>query len=390
MTFYKPSLKNIKLFYISGFLDSFWPCLPFWIIYFSQITGSFTLAMSLATIDNLTTTFLEVPTGILSDKFKRKTVTCLGALSVLIAACLYSVANSYLVLVVASVFYGLYNALMSGNNEALIFDTLKENRLQNKYHKVLGRIQGYGSLAFGTSALVGSGIVWLYGVRETFYIVALVSFLLLLVSLNLREPEIHTSKINDNPFKHFSQSIKHLWKNKRLRYLTIATGTDYGVGYAAYSFMNVFFNQFVPTWVLGALRTVSYFLGSFSYFLSYKISTAIGYTKTIMTFVGLNYVINLLSVLANCVLSPFIKTVDNLTNGIVGPAEDTLLQQEFTDKQRATMGSVVSLFRSLIYGASSLLIGIMADLFSEYVSLIIIYIGLFLLLPVYYKGLKAK
>ena len=390
MTFYKPSLKNIKLFYISGFLDSFWPCAPFFIIYFSQITGSFTLAMSLNTIDNLITTFLEVPTGILSDKFKRKTVTCLGALSVLIAACLYSIANSYLILVMASVFYGLYVALMSGNNEALIFDTLKENRLQNSYHKVLGRIQGYGSLAFGISALLGSGIVWLYGIRETFYVVVLVNFLLLLVSLNLHEPEIHTNKISDNPFKHFSQSIKNLWKNKRLRYLTIATGTDYGVSYAAYNFISVFFNQFVPTWVLGALRTVSYFFGSLSYFLSYKISIAMGYTKTIMIFVCLNYLINLLSVLANCVIAPFIKIFDNLTNGILGPAQSALLQKEFTDKQRATMGSVVSLFRSLVYAASSLLIGIMADLLSEYVSLIIIYIGLFLLLPVYYKGLKAK
>ena len=65
--------------------------------------------------------------------------------------------------------------------------------------------------------------------------------------------------------------------------------------------------------------------------------------------VGLNYVINLMSVLANCVLSPFIKTFDSLTNGILGPAQDTLLQKEFTDKQRATMGSVVSLLRSLVY-----------------------------------------
>ena len=109
-----------------------------------------------------------------------------------------------------------------------------------------------------------------------------------------------------------------------------------------------------------------------------------------MISVGLNYVINFMSVLTNCVISPFIKTFDNLTNGILGPAQDTLLQKEFTDEQRATMGSVVSLFRSLIYGLSSLLIGIVADLFSEYVSLIIIYIALFLLLPIYYKGLKAK
>ena len=89
MTFYKPSLKNIRLFYIFSFLNSFWPCAPFFVIYFSQITGSFTLAMSLGAIHNFTTTCLEVPTGILSDKFRRKTVTFLGSLSVFIAACLY-------------------------------------------------------------------------------------------------------------------------------------------------------------------------------------------------------------------------------------------------------------------------------------------------------------
>ena len=387
---HKPSFRNIKLFYIYSFVDCFWPCAPFFMIYFSQITGSFTLAMSLEAISNLTTTLLEVPTGVLSDKFKRKTVTVFGTLSVFLAACLYAAANSYLVLLMASLFFGLYEALMSGNNEALIFDSLKENKLQTKYHKVLGKIQGYRSLALGTSALVGSGLVWLYDIRETFYVVIVGSFLLLLIALSLSEPAIHTNKVGDNPFEHFRKSVKNLWRNRRLRYLTMAIGLDYGVGYAAYNFVSVFFNQFVATWVLGILRTVSYFLGSLGCFLSYRISTAIGYTRTVMTCVGLNCVINFLSVLTNGVVSPFIKMFDHLTNGIVGPAQSTLMQQEFTDKQRATMGSVVSLFRSFVYGVSSLLIGMMADLLSEYVSLIVIYIGLFFLLPIYYKGLKAK
>lgn len=346
--------------------------------------------MSLGAIHNLTTTFLEVPTGILSDKFKRKTITFFGALSVFIAACLYLMADNYATLVIASLFYGLYNALMSGNNEALVFDSLKENRLQSRYHKVLGRMRGYSSLSFGISALVGAGIVWLWGIRETFYVVVLASFLMLIISLSLFEPKIHTDEVSNNPFKHFSESVKNIWKSKRLRYLTLASGLDYGIGYAAFDFINVFFNQFVATWVLGALRTVSYFLGALGYFLSYRISMILGYTRTIIGFIGLNYVINLSSVLANCVISPFIKTFDELAYGIADTAQNTLMQKEFTDKQRATMGSVVSLFRSLVYGVCSLLVGIMADLFSEYTSLMVMYIAFFFLLPIYYKGLKAK
>ncbi|MFV0626546.1 MAG: MFS transporter [Alphaproteobacteria bacterium] len=361
------SLKNIKLFYLFNFLDGFWPCAPFFVIYFSEITGSFTLAMSLGAIHNLTTTCMEAPTGILSDKFQRKTVTFFGSLSVLIAACLYAMAETYELLVLASIFYGIYNALMSGNNDALIYDSLKENGKEKKYHKVLGKSRGFKSLAFGISALVGAGIVWLSGIRETFYVVIAVSVLLIIISLRLHEPKIHTGEISENPFAHFGKSIKNVWKNKRLRYLTLATGLDYGIGMAAYDFVNVFFNRFVPTWVLGALRTFASFLGALGNFLSHKISMSFGYTKTVLGFIGLNYVINIVSVLSNSVLSPFIKSFDNLTYCIAEPAQNTLMQKEFTDKQRATMGSVVSLFRSFVYGICSLLVGVLADIFIDYV-----------------------
>lgn len=279
---------------------------------------------------------------------------------------------------------------MSGNNEALIYDTLKENGKEKKYHKVLGKNRGFKSLAFGISALVGAGIVWLFSIQETFYVVILVSLLMIVISLRLNEPKIHTGEISDNPFAHFGKSIKNVWKNKRLRYLTLATGLDYGIGMAAYDFVNVFFNRFVPTWVLGALRTFASFLGALGNFLSHRISISFGYTKTVLGFIGLNYVINIVSVLTNSVVSPFIKAFDNLTYCIAEPAQNTLMQKEFTDKQRATMGSVVSLFRSFVYGICSLFVGLMADIFSEYTSLMIMYIAFFFLLPIYYKGLKAK
>lgn len=390
MTKTQSSQKNIKLFYVFSFLDGFWPSAPFFVIYFAQITGSFTLAMSLGAIHNLTTTCLEVPTGILSDKLKRKYVTFIGAVAVFIAGCFYASAKDYLSLVIASLFYGLYTALMSGNNEALIYDSLKENGREQDYHQVLGRYKGFYNMAFGISAMFGALIVWLSGIRETFYVILLTSLIMMAIVLRMVEPAIQTDEISDNPFMHFKKSLKNVWKNKRLRYLTLATSIDWGIGMAAYDFINVFFNKFVSTWVLGVLRTVSYFFGSLGCFLSHRISMRLGYTKTIMAFIGLNYLINITSVLANSVLSPFIKVFDNLSYSIAEPAQNTLLQNEFSDKQRATMGSVVSLFRSLAYGVFSLSVGVMADVFSEYASLLIMYVAFFFLLPIYYKGLKAK
>lgn len=384
------SLRNIKLFYIFNFVGAFAPSAPFFIIYFSQITGSFTLAMSLWTIRNLTIASLEVPTGILSDKFKRKNVTFMASVTFLISACLYALAHNYFILMLACICDGLYNALISGNDEALIFDSLKENHLQNKYHKVLGNIRFYTSIAYGSSAALGAFIVWLWGIRETYYIAIFCAVLQLIVASNLFEPKLLTQRAKDNIFKHFGKSVKYIWKDKRLRYLTLAMGLDYGFGYAAYDFINVFFKQFVPLWVLGVLRIASYFIGSIGSLLSYRITVAIGYTKTIITFMGLNYLINFMSIAVNCVASPFIKSFDVLLSSVSLPAQDSLMQSKFTDQQRATMGSVVSLFRNIIYGVFSLFIGIFADMFSEYTSLIIIYTACFFLLPIYYLGLKSE
>ena len=390
MSFYKPSLNNIKLFYMFGFLDGFWPCAPFFVIYFAQITGSFALAMSLGAIHNLTTTLMELPTGILSDKFPRKIITFLSALAVFISACLYAIATNYFVLILASIFFGLYNALKSGNDEALIFDSLKENRLVRKYHKVLGKMRGYRELAFCISSLVGALLVWKWDIRATFYVVVLGTFLMVLIASKMSEPKIHTDEVNHSPFKHFIKSVKNIWKNKRLRYLTLATSIDYGIGYASYDFVNVFFKQFVSTWFLGVLRTFSNFLGSIGGFLSYRITKMLGYTKTVMTFITLNYIVNISSILTNSIASPFIKSLDSLTYEIADPAQNTLMQNEFTDQQRATMGSVVSLFRTFVYGISSILVGIVADIFSEYSALMMVYIAFFFLLPLYYKGLAPK
>ena len=390
MATFTPALRNIKLFYLFSFTSMFSPCAPFFMIYFAQITGSYTLAMSVWTIRNLTIALLEVPTGILSDKFKRKTVTLLASCCFMISACLYAIANGYLILMLACICDGLYNALISGNDEALIFDSLKENRLQNKYHKVWGNMRFYRTLSYGLSAVLGSIIVWLWGIRQTYYVVVLCSIVMLLLSANLTEPDLLTQKAKDNIFKHFWKSVKYVWKDKKLRYLTLATGLDYGLGYAAYDFVNVFFKQFVPLWVLGALRIFSNLIGSIGSFFSYKISMALGYTKTILTFMGLNYVINFLSVLANCIASPFIKSVDVLISDVAEPAQESLMQNNFTDQQRATMGSVISLFRSCVYGFFSLFIGFMADTFSAYTSLMIIYIACFFILPIYYLGLRSK
>jgi len=127
--FTKNKLKrNVNLIIFNEFVTELRFYFPVAIIGFQALTGSFTLAMSVFAVASLLQAFLEIPTGILSDKWGRRATFITGATSELTALLCYVFAFSseypLAWLYAGSLFYGLANALFSGNNHAMIYETL--------------------------------------------------------------------------------------------------------------------------------------------------------------------------------------------------------------------------------------------------------------------------
>ncbi len=73
--------KNVKLLKWFNFFSDFSLFSPIAILYFTQITGSFALGMSIFSVGMISAALFEVPTGIFSDKIGRKKTITLGAIS---------------------------------------------------------------------------------------------------------------------------------------------------------------------------------------------------------------------------------------------------------------------------------------------------------------------
>ena len=71
-------------------------------------------------------------------------------------------------------------------------------------------------------------------------------------------------------------------------------------------------------------------------------------------------------------------------------AESTLLQREFTDEQRATMGSLTQFFGSILFGVSSLALGILADAIGPMKTLIVSEIILLAGTSLYWKAFRTR
>lgn len=103
----KTNNKNIKLMY---FLNLFSEMKFFGVIailYYTEITNSMMLGMSIYSISTIVSSLAEFPTGIISDRIGRKSTIVAGSISSLIYVIILSFANNYTSLVIAAIFNGL-------------------------------------------------------------------------------------------------------------------------------------------------------------------------------------------------------------------------------------------------------------------------------------------
>ena len=199
------SQKNIKLLAWFNFFTDFKLYSAVAILYFTQVTGSLALGMSIFSIANIADAVFEVPTGILSDRVGRKNTIILGALASILYSICFALGRSFWMLALGAVFQGLSLAFYSGNNDALLHDSLKESGNEKKYHAFLGKISALFQLGLALGAVIGSFLA-----NNSFIIVMWISvipqIMCFFISLLIVEPHIHLEK-STNIYAHMKEAL---------------------------------------------------------------------------------------------------------------------------------------------------------------------------------------
>lgn len=137
---------------------------------------------------------LEVPSGILADRWSRRGVLVLGNVGALLSVVVGALSHSVVAYVVAALMLGVYFAMQSGTLEAVVYDTVLEvDGTSDRFERMLGRLKVAESAAFVGSALVGGVLAELTSPRLTY--VATIPFIVLstVAFLSFREPRLHRS-----------------------------------------------------------------------------------------------------------------------------------------------------------------------------------------------------
>lgn len=364
--------RNIKLLALLNFFTDFKFHSAVLIIYFANVTGSYALAMSIFSIVMVSSALFEIPTGIFSDMIGRKKTVMLGALFATLSAIFYAIGYSYVPLVIGAVFEGISRSWYSGNNDALLYDSLNQSGKKERFAHYSGKLSSMFQLALMMGAVVGS-ILAQWSFPLIMWLSVIPQFICFVLSLFLRDPQKIT-KGKANIFAHLKTSALHLWNNKLLKLLSIQDILRYGIGESSFQFNAAFIQTLWPIWAIGFSRLMSYGGAFISFWYSSKIIKKLG-AYNVLIFANLyTRTINLFAYGFPTIFSPVLMGTTSLTYGASEVSKNTLMQQEFTHEQRATLASLTSLLGSLFYGIFSPILGLVADVYGPAKALIMVQI----------------
>lgn len=213
-------MNNIIIAYILSFLWRSWFWLGIWIFYYLRFTDYAGIGFLEAVM--ITTASLgEIPTGAIADIFgKRKAIIlafAMGAFGNIVMA----FAQNYYMLMGSIITMTLGGAFYSGSLEALVYDTLLENKLEHTYQKVIGRINSIQNIGMAVAGITG-GYLYQIHIALPFLMVAFAYLIGLVVSVQLAEPQIDSEKYSWRKFFiQNKQGFGQLFSNRNIGFMVI-------------------------------------------------------------------------------------------------------------------------------------------------------------------------
>jgi MFS family permease len=364
------NVKLLSLFYIC-YNFRFYSVLA--VIYFYQITHSYTLALSIFSVAQISQGLFEIPLGYYSDKYGRSNCLRVGALASLLSIVFYAIGQNYLLLLIGAIFEGINLASFSGNNDALLFETMQESKQKENYHHEYGKMNSWLELSGFLGVFIGSFMVT-KSLSLLFGLSILPRLLATVISFGFVDPKVKKKKIRSITL-HFKDSWLMYKNNLKVRLLSITDIIGY-IGGVIWNFQSVFYNLFLPIWATNMLMSVNFFTSFVSFRLSGKLIRKYKAMKVLFYSEVYCRVLVFIAHIFPTIASPFMIATASASYGPSVVAKSTILQNEFTNEQRATMSSINSFLGNIIYSIFSVFVGITADKFGIIKSLLVVQVCL--------------
>ena len=186
-------LKKDRMFYkfsLYGFLKNLRFFDPFMILFFREVGLSFFEIGSLLAIRDLSTNFLEIPTGIYADAFGRRRSMIMAFVSYIVSFVIFYFFSSFAMYTLAMFLFAFGDAFRSGTHKALILEYLKLNHMEDVKVEYYGHTRSASQLGSAISSLIAAALVFYSGSYRYIFIASVIPYVLDLINLSTYPKEL--------------------------------------------------------------------------------------------------------------------------------------------------------------------------------------------------------
>ena len=214
-----PQKFKEKIFYIYKFLSD---CLPIYALYtilFREKGLSIAEIALLLSFWSFVTLLLELPSGILADRWNRKNMLCISIILKTACYVIWCFSDTFIMFGLGFVFWGISGAFSSGTEEGLIYDHLKSENREKEFSKIYSKGRFYAALGI-LLAVISSGIlanfISISAISVLSAIICLISFIFV---YQLSEKNYYSRRLTEEKisyFKTFFEAGKLCIKNSKI------------------------------------------------------------------------------------------------------------------------------------------------------------------------------
>ena len=161
---------------------------------------------------------LEVPFGVLADRWSRTGVLVLATVALAACSLVGGLSTNPATYAVSAVLLGVYFALNSGTADSIVYDTLiEETGSGDEYEAWLGRLHVVEAGALVVSAVLGGVLASAFSPRFTYFATVPIVAVATVAFLRCREPKLHRATERVSYRRQAATTIRALTNTPALR-----------------------------------------------------------------------------------------------------------------------------------------------------------------------------
>ncbi len=292
------------------------------------------------------TLILEVPTGILADRWSRRKMLILAGMFFSTCYIIWIFSHSFEIFLLGFFFRTLGSTFTSGTLQAYLYDFLKLHNQEGQFEKIWGKGNALRTLGTGVAVFLG-GILSQVSYSLPLVISAISVFIVSVITFLWPEIKIVTPTGEENYWVFVKSAIKTVGKNRNLLRIVLYSVIIFAAFSDLEEFNDIYLNFLgFPNYLMGIIFALAMVAQSLASSIAHKFKNYSWTTLNITAIIGM-----IILLLTAWIRHP-LMVIGVLLLGVIlefsRVLSDGIIQKEVSQHQRATLTSLNSFVSNII------------------------------------------